>query len=55
LNHKNSDIVDVNSQSYLEIEKAKLDYENLLKSNNEQTKSYIEKVKKEYNNIILIL
>ncbi len=55
LNYKNSDIVDVNSQSYLEVEKAKLDYENLLKSNNEQTKSYIEKVKKEYNNIILIL
>jgi hypothetical protein len=48
-------VVDSSSQAFLELEKAKLDYQNTLDNNKQQLESYVENVKKEYNNLSLSL
>jgi len=55
LDRWNSNIIDTNSQSYLELEKAKLDYQNTLDSNKQQLETYVNNVQKEYNNLSLAL
>jgi hypothetical protein len=55
LNYENSDLIDTNSQSFLELEKAKLDYENTVNSNIQQINTYISNVQKEYNNLVINL
>lgn len=53
LDLENSNLVDEDSQAYLEIEKAKFDYDNTINSNVQQINTYVENVKKEYNNLYL--
>jgi len=55
LDYNNSSLVDEDSQAYLELEKAKLDYENTINKNIQQTESYLQNINKEYNNLNLIL
>lgn len=55
LDIQNADQVDSSSQAYLELEKAKLDYQNTLDNNTQQLQTYVENVKKEYNNLSLAL
>jgi hypothetical protein len=55
INFKNSDTTDTNSKAYLELEKSKLSYENLLNTNKQTFSSYIRDVQKEYNELYVNL
>ena len=55
LDYQNSNLVDKASQASLELEKAKLDYENILNSNKQTLNTHINNVKKEYNSLVLSL
>jgi len=55
INFKNADTKDTNSKAYLELEKSKLSYENLLNTNKQTLSSYIRDVQKEYNELYVNL